>query len=918
MKNLIPRFIHDHYKRQEFAGAFDAFGLFIDISGFTAMTESLMKHGREGAEVLAGTLMAVFDPLIMAVYAQKGMVTGFAGDAFTAIFQVNNAGDAEAVCRHALAAARNIQQIFETHAEQETKFGNYAFAVKVGVGWGHVEWGILESERLNQHTYFFKGTAIDDCAQAESHAEKGQLIVSKAIVETAGDLLKSEAAGDGFVRVTKITGELPEPQHVEPWKLNPEDQIAFLPPEIVHMQALGEFRRVVTVFLGVDGMKTREDLQEFIKPVFNLLQRYRGTLTRLDFGDKGCNLLMFWGVPVQFENDAERALNFLLDLKKEVSVPFRAGVTQRLMYAGYAGGSMQGEFTAYGRGINMAARMMTRAEWGEVWIDDQVSQLITIQSRFEIPLQGNYDFKGFAEPVPVRRLEGQKTDGRSIFYQGEMVGRETEFNQLQEFIQPIFEPLVEREDGEADVEESPIIDGPKVKRFAGVFTVYGEAGMGKSRLVYELRTGVLQQRFVWWFYCPCNEILRHSLNPFKYFMRNFFEQSPSYSEAKNKANFESNYKNLLEQVRTCPRTDIDNAPIVEELERTRTILMGMLDLREPGSLWEQLEPKLRFQNELYAFKNLILACSLIRPVILSIDDLQWMDADSQELLSVFTRNVDAYPIALLCTSRYFDDQSKPTLKIDSEINAQQIDLNTLQPEGIQAIAEQITEKSVTENVTQFLQEKTHGNPFFVEQLTLMLKERELLTQADKQYELVESDIHDIPPTVTDVLISRLDRLPMEVRQVVQTAAVLGEEFDIPVLRAILQNDPNLDDEVKAAIEAAIWNARTEINYIFRHALMRDAAYEMQLKSRLRETHRRAAEAFENIHSNDLEPHYSNLAHHYEKAEDVHKTMEYLEKAGLRAKELYQNEQALIFLDKLIDMLRAKAGLSREELGLTED
>ncbi len=157
MKNLIPRFIRYQFKRNQFGGHFKAASLFVDISGFTAMTEALMVHGKVGAEVLAETLISVFDPLVTAVYAHGGIVTGFAGDAFTALFPLQPftekdhdhdraASDEMISYKNAVAAARSVQQNILHNPLRTTRYGEFTFAVKVGVGEGEVEWGILCAE----------------------------------------------------------------------------------------------------------------------------------------------------------------------------------------------------------------------------------------------------------------------------------------------------------------------------------------------------------------------------------------------------------------------------------------------------------------------------------------------------------------------------------------------------------------------------------------------------------------------------------------------------------------------------------------------------------------------------------------------------------------------------------------------------
>ncbi len=340
--------------------------------------------------------------------------------------------------------------------------------------------------------------------------------------------------------------------------------------------------------------------------------------------------------------------------------------------------------------------------------------------------------------------------------------------------------------------------------------------------------------------------------------------------------------------------------IGQELRRSQSILAGMLNLPQPGALWMQLDARLRFENMLRAFKTLMKGLSLLQPVILFIDDLQWLDEDSRRLLQMLTHNVASFPLAVVGTSRYLDGdrQIKPELVVGQPIET--LDLADLNRAGIRGLAEKVTGGAVTEQVVDFLAEKTEGNPFFVEQLCLGLKERGQLTAVYLTlYDLTGDTLTDMPTSISGVLIARLDRLPLPVKEVVQTAAVLGFQFEVHVLQQMLREETRLPRWLKAAAQAAIWSAVSEIEYIFKHALMRQAAYEMQLHTRLRESHRLAAQAYQHIYRDDLAPYYGHLAYHYEQAQVEPEMLFYLEKAADYAADQYANETAVALYDKLL-------------------
>ena len=133
MRNLIPHFIQEEFLQGTSDGEFEALTMFVDVSGFTPMTQALMRHGHEGAEILATVMNDIFDLLVNAVYERGGFVSTFAGDAFTAIFPFSEVGiPAEELVLHVLACVGEIQSLFRRHAIQTTPYGQFALQFKVG------------------------------------------------------------------------------------------------------------------------------------------------------------------------------------------------------------------------------------------------------------------------------------------------------------------------------------------------------------------------------------------------------------------------------------------------------------------------------------------------------------------------------------------------------------------------------------------------------------------------------------------------------------------------------------------------------------------------------------------------------------------------------------------------------------------
>ncbi|MFN2221605.1 MAG: adenylate/guanylate cyclase domain-containing protein, partial [Candidatus Promineifilaceae bacterium] len=311
MHRLVPHFIQERYAAGRLAGSFEAVTLFVDISGFTPITDAIMGHGQHGAEVLAGIIREVFDPLVRSVFEHSGFVTNFAGDAFTAVFPIEDSSDVS--MRSALAAAWRMQQEMASAADYPTPYGNFTMSVKVGLSLGQMSWGIVSSKNGRRAAYYFQGPAIDGCANAQRLARAGEVVVDAAVREAAGSMITAVPVGDQF-RVTEVNDELSAPQPVNLGQVQADIVNHFFPPEALQQELSGELRPVVSMFVGLPTVRTEDQLEVFLQLIFELQDRYGGLLNRLDYGDKGANLLLFWGAPIAHENDVTRALNFIVDL----------------------------------------------------------------------------------------------------------------------------------------------------------------------------------------------------------------------------------------------------------------------------------------------------------------------------------------------------------------------------------------------------------------------------------------------------------------------------------------------------------------------------------------------------------------------------------------------------------------------------
>ncbi len=905
MKHFLPHFIQENYRAGVTQGTLNAFSMFVDLSGFTRLTETLMKKGPEGAEELSVALNEIFQPTVKLVYQNEGFIPYFAGDSFTAIFSVQNSAQAAETGKKVIATAVAALERFEREQQSGGALCDYNIGIKIGVSFGQIDWGIVGERRK---AYYFRGEPIDNCGMAQSKAGSLQMVGDTAFVKQfSPDKLAVQEIEPGWFLLrpdaayAQPKGKLPEVHLPDP---SPEIMADFFPAEVYTNSEQGEFRNVVSVFLSFTGVENHIALDHVASTVLDHSLNFGAYFKEIDFGDKGGLMFCLFGAPTSFENNIERALEFvsavqddLRGLKTLTGAQFRLGVTSGIAFTGVIGSAERCQYAAVGARVNLGARLMAKAEWGEVIADENIQK----NRNFRFTSRGEGWFKGFESPIPTYLLTGRSLSGRAGFA-GEYVGRAEELKRLIDFAEPL-----------------------RDRRFSGIAYVFGEAGIGKSRLSYELRRSLSEGQSLSWFNCQSDQILRKPFNPFVYFLKNYFEQSPENTAHVNAEKFDHNFLELQFELtqESHPEADL----VRREIARTETVLAALVGVQKSGGLWEQLDARGRYQNALAALANLFVAEAILQPVVIELEDSHWYDDMSREFMAQFIRRAQSYPILFLASSRYEDDGSKsypvrPTLLDEIGVKSIEVDLNFLSPTDLRFFAESRLGGTPNDDLFDLLQRMTQGNPFYLEQMADYFLEGNMLDTKNGLLQLKNSDIQ-ISDSVKQIMMSRIDRLSGLVKETVKAAAVIGREFELPVLSAVMARqedfllkngdlDHVLREQVQTAEKWQIWHAMNELRYIFRHSLLREAAYDMQLRTRLRELHQSIAEAIEHLYPNS-EERFVDLAFHYEQAENEKKTDKYLEKAARYAQRNFQNRQALVFYEKLLAHLSHTSKKSKKRV-----
>lgn len=864
MRNLLPQFISEKFEKEKFNGSFDATIMFVDISGFTAMTQSLMQNGKEGAEILTEIINRIFTPSIEIIYKLNGFISTFAGDAFTAIFPMERAEKDAGII-----SAIEIQRIFSNLKIQKTKFGEFELKIKIGLSLGLVEWRILRAEDV--FSYYFRGKAIKNAAESEHHCLHGEIVIDRKMNEKTNFSTTEITKGFFQVSVTQDSFEIQNRHNIFQKYIDYKIQQKFIPDSILQLKSKGEFRNVISCFIS---FQETENFYSNLEKVQRLAIEYGGYFNKIDFGDKGGVVLVLFGAPVSWEKLEYRACDFALSVKNIKNFECRIGISSGIAFTGFVGSELRAEYTALGMAVNLAARYMMKANWGEIFVDKFIFS--RVKDNFEILFLQSLALKGFKEKIPTYKLVRKKEFSTTFISTGKFINRKKELEKLFEYLQPLRKK--------------------RGKRFGGIVYVEGAAGTGKSRLIKEFKKRLSRDEFAW-IYLPCDAILKKSFNPIHYFMHRFFEQSNDENELFNKKKFEEKIDLLSRKIK--------NRELKSEFLRTIPFLGALLGLHWKNSLYEQLDAKGRYENILFALKTLFSVISLQKPLIIELEDINWIDDDTRAFLQVLVRNEENFPILIIASSRFNDDGSVFRLNLQ-QVREYFLTLGNLDSKNAKILITYLLnenrkpETKLPSETFKLIWEKSQGNPFYIEQLIYFLREQNIF---DEKLRLKKINF-SIPENISSVIISRIDKLNPDLKEVTKAASVLGQRFLEKILKNMI-SQKKVENYIHDAEKENIWYSISDSDRVFQSSFVRDAIYDLILKKDVRNLHLQAAQTYEKLFRKNLREYFADIAYNYEKAEKDEKAIHYMGKAAEYEKELYHIKSAIKFYDKIIRQISFK-------------
>jgi class 3 adenylate cyclase/predicted ATPase len=636
----------------------------------------------------------------------------------------------------------------------------------------------------------------------------------------------------------------------------------------------GERRHVTVIFCDLvdsTGIAAKLDAEEWRDLVSGYLDAASAAITEM--GGKvakklGDGLMALFGYPVAQENDAERAVRAALAIQWSLAELNRknedAGKPKLAARIAIDLGPVVvdaiGEI--FGDVPNVAARAQALADPGSVVVTARVQRQIA--GLYVAEERGSYELKGVPEPVTLYRIVRASGAGRRAGQRHltPLVGREEEITMLM------------RRGERALQGEGQLV------------LIVGEPGVGKSRLIEEFHVRLREVPHSWaeW---TCSQLLQNTpLHPIAEWGRQRFGSAETAAEQRL-----ADLENSLAQVKLDPT---ENA----------ALLASLLDIPLPQERAPALPPQEFRRRQLAAMTNWIMAGAQSQPVVLALEDIQWADPTTLDLLIGIAERGALAPLFVVITARPEFRPPWGTRSHHSTISLAPLDRRQVRDMISELAARHALAKEIIDNVT----ERSGGVPLFVEEVTRLLLERG-----------EQGGVQAIPPTLQQSLTARLDRLG-PAREVAQIGAVIGRDFSYQLVRAVAGID---DTPLQAALERLaeadillVQGLPPEAAYRFKHALIQDAAYENLLKSRRQVLHRRVAEMLRVAAGAAVEPEL--LAHHFTQAGLTEDAIEWWGKAGQRSLERSALFEAVAQFTRALDQIATLPGtpaLRREQIKL---
>jgi class 3 adenylate cyclase len=664
----------------------------------------------------------------------------------------------------------------------------------------------------------------------------------------------------------------------------------------------GERKQVTVMFCDMAGFTSlteklgSEQMYSIMDKVYEILihqvHDYEGTVNELT----GDGIMALFGAPIALEDGPQRAIRSALAIHQEINkfsnqhnrekeispIEMRIGINTGQVIVGTLGNDLRVEFKAVGDTVNLASRMEGLAEPGTTYVTEETYRLARDLFYFQ-PL-GIKKVKGKEEPIPVYKVlsaleavyRPRVGSERQIY--SEMVGRDNELNRLE-------------------LQVMKAVNGQ-----GSVVNIIGEAGIGKSRLVAELKKREFVQKVALLEGRAISMGRNLSYYPIIDCLKQWAQLRADDRNAAALAKLEAAVVSLF------PEDVGEVVPFIATLMGMD--LWGRYAERVKGIEGEALE-KMILKN----VRELFIRATQRIPLVIVTEDLQWADMSSIELLESLFGLAESHGVLFINVFRPGHKETGDRIAVNVKQKLPgcyvEIVLKPLNERLSETLISNMLNVGLHHTVIQDIIQRAGGNPFFIEEVVRSLIDEGAIVLREGRFEVTEkvSEI-PIPNTVNDVLMARIDRLEEKTRNLVKVASVIGRSFYHKILSDVASEVEDIDGRLSYLMDIQLLRERRrmgEVEYLFNHALAQEAAYESLLPPRRRDLHLKVAQSIEKIFNEKLHEFYGMLAYHYSRAEDHQKTEEYLIKAGEEALRSAASDDALYFYEEALELYLKKSG-----------
>ncbi len=668
--------------------------------------------------------------------------------------------------------------------------------------------------------------------------------------------------------------------------------------------AVREERKVLTaVFADVVGSTALAELldpEDMKLVVGEAVARIVGEVESLGGHVKdlaGDGVLAFFGAPTAREDDAERAVRCALRVVAEMEeyarevrrgwgaegFGVRVGAATGAVVVGEIGAGSRVEYAAFGDTVNVAARLQGAAEPGTVLVDDATHR--GVEGLFEWGDVLELELKGKSEPVAAWPVTGVAAAGRTRGLPGvetRLVGRSRELGLGREALESL-----------------------QAGR-GGILVVAGDAGIGKTRLLDELRE-LAEREGSCWLEGRCvsyGESLPYW--PFRDLLRGeWIGAGVEEPELRVRVGLRRRLEQLFDG-----QTD--------ELYPYLGSLLEVALEHEAAARTSELSPEALQWRTFEVVGQLFARLAETSPLVLALEDLHWADPTSVLLLEQLLSLAEEAPVLLVLSLR--PERDHPSWSLREHAGREfphllrEIDLGPLGDSDGELLAALVAPATLPAELERRVLEAADGNPFFLEELVRSLADVGALVRADDGWRFDHAVEVEVPPTVEKAILARLDRLSAEARDLVTAASALGRTFALPLLEGLL-GEVSADSLHELQRLGLLRQSRRwpQPEYRFRHALIQETAYRTLLAEQRKRLHRRAAEWLEERYAERESEALGLLAYHWLRAEDEEKAADYLLRAGDKARLEYALDEAIEHYRDLLPLLERRG--ERQEVAL---